>query len=44
MRLGLVTYNLAKDWDLDTLLRHCEDTGFEERTPHDRTPTALSRA
>ena len=37
MRLGLVTYNLAKDWDLDTLLKHCEETGFEGvelRTTH----------
>lgn len=37
MRLGLVTYNLAKDWDLETLLRHCEETGFEGvelRTSH----------
>jgi len=37
MRLGLVTYNLAKDWDLDTLLANCEETGFEGvelRTTH----------
>lgn len=37
MRLGLVTYNLAKDWDLPTLIRHCEATGFEGvelRTTH----------
>jgi sugar phosphate isomerase/epimerase len=35
--LGLVTYNVAKDWDLDTLLRLCRETGFEGvefRTTH----------
>ena len=37
MRLGLVTYNLAKDWDLDTIIGNCEETGFEGvelRTTH----------
>jgi sugar phosphate isomerase/epimerase len=37
LRLGLVTYNLAKDWDLPTLIRNCEQTGFqgvELRTTH----------
>ena len=37
MRLGLVTYNLAKDWDLETLIGNCEETGFagvELRTTH----------
>ena len=37
MRLGLVTYNLAKDWDLPTLLENCRETGFtgvELRTTH----------
>ena len=36
-RLGLVTYNLAKDWDIDTIIRNCEETGFEGvelRTTH----------
>jgi len=36
-RLGLVTYNLAKDWDVQTLIRNCEQTGFEAvelRTTH----------
>lgn len=36
-RLGLVTYNLAKDWDVPTLLRNCSATGFEGvelRTTH----------
>jgi sugar phosphate isomerase/epimerase len=35
--LGLVTYNLAKDWDLPTLIANCEKTGFEAvelRTTH----------
>jgi sugar phosphate isomerase/epimerase len=37
MQLGLVTYNLAKDWDLSTLIANCEKTGFhavELRTTH----------
>lgn len=37
MRLGLVTYNLANDWDLPTLIQRCEETGFEAvelRTTH----------
>lgn len=29
MKLGLVTYNLAKDWDLDTIIKRCEQTGFQ---------------
>ncbi len=36
-KLGLVTYNLAKDWDVQTLIRNCEQTGFEAvelRTTH----------
>jgi len=28
MRLGLVTYQWGKDWDLPTLLRNCMDTGI----------------
>lgn len=37
MKLGTVTYNLAKDWDIETLIRNCEATGFqgvELRTTH----------
>ena len=37
MRLGLVTYRLAKDWDIPTLIEKCEATGFEGvelRTTH----------
>jgi sugar phosphate isomerase/epimerase len=36
-RLGLVTYNLAKDWDLSTLLRICKNADIspvELRTSH----------
>jgi len=29
MKLGLVTYNLAKDWDVPTIIDRCERTGFE---------------
>src|SRR5690349_20987652 len=37
MRLGLVTYNLAKDWSLDTIIKNCQETHFEGvelRTSH----------
>ena len=37
MKLGLVTYNLAKDWDVETIIANCEETGFagvELRTTH----------
>src|SRR5690606_28676460 len=29
MKFGLVTYNWGKNWDLPTLIKNCEDTGFE---------------
>ena len=28
MKLGLVTYLWAKDWDLPTLISNCEKTGY----------------
>ncbi len=37
MRLGMITYNLGKDWDLPTIIKNCEATGFEGvelRTTH----------
>lgn len=37
MRLGLVTYNLAAEWDLDKIIEVCEATGHEAvelRTTH----------
>ena len=37
MKLGLVTYNMAKDWDIPTLIERCVETGFagvELRTTH----------
>ncbi len=37
LRLGLVTYNLARAWDLETVIRNCEAAGFEGvelRTTH----------
>jgi sugar phosphate isomerase/epimerase len=36
-RLGMVTYELGKNWDLETLIRNCTETGFEAvelRTTH----------
>jgi hypothetical protein len=36
--LGLVTYNLAVHWDIETIIRNCEKTGFagaELRTTHE---------
>ena len=51
MRLGLVTYLWAKDWDLPTLIANCEKSGVlgvELRTTHkhgvERTLTAGQRA
>ncbi len=29
MKLGLVTYNLGKDWDVPALIKHCAAAGFE---------------
>ncbi len=37
MHLGLVTYNLAQDWDVPTIIRNCEAAKFEGvelRTTH----------
>jgi sugar phosphate isomerase/epimerase len=37
MKLGMVTYNLGKDWDIPTLIDHCRRTRFEGvelRTTH----------
>ena len=37
LRLGTVTYNIAKDWDLDTILTTLPEVGFEGvelRTTH----------
>jgi sugar phosphate isomerase/epimerase len=37
MKLGTVTYNIAKDWDLPTLIQKCEELGLEGvelRTTH----------
>ena len=37
MKLGMVTYLWGKDWDLPTLIRNCEQTGFagvELRSTH----------
>lgn len=36
-KLGLVTYNLAREWDVPTILARCKATGFaavELRTTH----------
>lgn len=37
MKLGTVTYNIAKDWDLETIIENCQRTHFEGvelRTTH----------
>jgi len=37
MKLGMVTYNLGKDWDVPTVIKNCEAAGFqgvELRTTH----------
>lgn len=48
MRLGLVTYNLARDWDIPTIIERCRKAGFEGvelRTTHGHgVESALSEA
>lgn len=48
MKLGLVTYQWGRDWDLPTLIRNCEAsglTGIELRTQHaHKVETNLSAA
>src|SRR6185436_7376896 len=37
MKLGTVTYNIAKDWDIPTIIKNCTETkfqGVELRTSH----------
>src|SRR5688572_31255054 len=37
LKLGTVTYNLAKDWDIETIIKNCEEAKFEGvelRTTH----------
>src|SRR5437762_13411469 len=37
MKLGIVTYNIAKDWDVPTIIKNCAETKFqgaELRTSH----------
>ena len=37
LRLGTVTYNFGKDWDIETLIKNCTETKFEAvelRTTH----------
>jgi len=37
MKLGTVTYNIAKDWDVETIIKNCEEAKFEGvelRTTH----------
>jgi sugar phosphate isomerase/epimerase len=37
LKIGIVTYNIAKDWDIPTIIRNCTETkydGVELRTGH----------
>lgn len=37
LKLGLMTYNLTQDWDIETIIKNCAETGFEHvelRTTH----------
>jgi sugar phosphate isomerase/epimerase len=37
LKIGIVTYNIAKDWDVPTIIKNCADTrfdGVELRTGH----------
>ncbi|HUR60466.1 MAG TPA: TIM barrel protein [Opitutaceae bacterium] len=48
MRLGTVTYNLAMDWDIETIIKNCTEAQFEGvelRTSHKHgVETTLSKA
>ncbi|MGO9270011.1 MAG: sugar phosphate isomerase/epimerase family protein [Terriglobia bacterium] len=47
-KLGLVTYELAKDWDLETIIQNCEAAGFEgvelRTTHHHGVEPSISKA
>ena len=30
MKLGTVTYNLAQDWDIETIIKNCSAAQFQE--------------
>jgi sugar phosphate isomerase/epimerase len=37
LKLGLMTYNLGRDWDIETIIKNCSETGWvhaELRTTH----------
>jgi sugar phosphate isomerase/epimerase len=37
LKIGIMTYNLGKDWDIDTIIKNCSETGWvhaELRTTH----------
>lgn len=37
LKIGIMTYTLAKDWDIDTIIKNCSETGFQSvelRTTH----------
>ena len=51
LRLGLMTYTLAKEWDIETIIKNCTETKFEHvelRTTHahgvEVTLSAVERA
>src|SRR5688572_7449939 len=48
MRLGMVTYNLGKDWDIPTIIKNCTEAkfqGVELRTTHKHgVEVSLSKA
>lgn len=37
LKIGIMTYNIAKDWDIETIIKNCTETGYksvELRTTH----------
>ena len=40
LKLGTVTYNIAKDWDLPTLIKNLTDVGLDGVSSGRRTSTA----
>lgn len=51
LKIGIMTYNIAKDWDVETIIKNCTETGYksvELRTTHKHgvevTLSAVERA
>jgi sugar phosphate isomerase/epimerase len=37
LKIGIMTYNIARNWDIETIIKHCSEAGFQHaelRTTH----------